>query len=305
MQNTPKNKLDGWLVIDKPIGMGSTTVVTKLKHYLHPAKIGHAGTLDPLATGVLPIALGQATKLIPFVMDGAKEYEFEVAWGSETTTDDLGGAVIQSSDKRPSAADIQKILPGFHGDILQTPPAYSALKINGKRAYDLARAGQDVPLKPRIVAVAELRIVSHAADKTTFFVRCGKGTYVRSLAHDMGRALGCYGVVSALRRTRCGPFRISDAISLDFFEKTKYNADALPMHPIATALDDILVLAVNEEQARRLKQGQRIPLAEFEHTLPQVEQDAVLQATCGGRLIALIKNKDGVIHPYRVLASDD
>lgn len=297
--------IDGWLAIDKPRGMGSTDVVTRLKHVLHPRKIGHAGTLDPLATGVLPIALGQATKMIPFVMDGEKEYAFDVMWGRETTTDDLGGAVVQTSDKRPTAAEIEKILPAFIGDIRQTPPAYSAVKVAGRRAYDLARAGAEIVLAPRIVRVRSLTMTAHTAERTSFALVCGKGTYVRSIAHDLGRALGCFGVVSSLRRTWCGPFREADTISLDFFEKSAYNADALRVLPMTTALDDILVLAVDAAQAKRLKQGQRLPLAELNQTLPQVEQDAVLQAKCGMRLVALVKIKDGVVHPYRVVASDE
>ncbi|MDD3669457.1 MAG: tRNA pseudouridine(55) synthase TruB [Alphaproteobacteria bacterium] len=300
-----KNTIDGWLAIDKPAGIGSTDVVTKLKHVLRPAKIGHAGTLDPLATGVLPIALGQATKLIPFVMDGAKEYAFEITWGRETTTDDLGGAVVQTSDKRPTPREIESALPAFTGTIAQVPPAYSAIKVDGRRAYDLARAGEAVVLNPRPVVVHELRLVSADRDAARFFIRCGKGTYVRAVAHDLGRALGCFGVVSSLRRTRCGPFREADTISLDFFEESGYNAGALRVLPLTTALDDILVLAVGEEQAKRLKQGQRIPLAELEHPPTQVENDAVLQAKCGMRLVALVKCKDGVVHPYRVVASDE
>ena len=295
------NKIDGWLIIDKPYEMGSTTVVNRLKRVLHPSKIGHAGTLDPLATGVLPIALGQATKTIPYVMDGDKIYQFEVSWGKETSTDDKEGEVVFESDKRPTLDEIESVLPFFQGEILQTPPIYSAIKINGQRSYDLARKGESVELKPRAVIIKKLRVLTHSSDKTLFEVCCSKGTYVRSLGHDLGRKLGCFGYITLLRRTKCGPFTLNHSILLENFEKEEYNIKDLSLIPILTALDDILVLAVDEEEAKMLWQGKSI---EFRFNESVVAGD-VIALQISQQIVALAKYEDGFLKPFRVFPNEN
>jgi len=298
MSTNTKNNLNGFLVIDKPYDMGSTQVVSKLKWALSPQKIGHAGTLDPLATGVLPIALGQATKLIPFVMDGTKVYEFQVTWGKQTDTDDLAGQPFQTTDRRPSTAEIQAILPQFIGTIEQLPPAYSALKINGQRAYDLARSGQEVALKPRPVQVDSLTLLQATTDTADFRVVCGKGTYVRSLGRDMGQKLGCLGYITRLRRLACGPFRIEDAIPLDDFADKNPPVFLLPMD---SALGQLPALALPTELATRLRQGQRLPLRDILPFLDiNLTDDMVLRLYSGRQFIGLVRYAKGVIHPYRV-----
>lgn len=298
------NNLNGWLIIDKPYEMGSTTVVSQLKRILHPSKIGHAGTLDPLATGVLPIALGQATKTIPYVMDGKKTYQFEVTWGVETATDDKEGDIIATSDKRPTLAEIESVLPKFRGTIEQTPPIYSALKVNGKRAYELARAGQEVVLKPRPITIDSFKILEHTPQKTLFEVECSKGTYIRSLGHDLGRHLGCFGHITILRRTKCGPFLLNHSILLENFEKEGYDVSALPLIPLLTALDDILVLAVEKEQAQALIQGKALNASVFKNQLQAVYDGCVLTAQHQNQLIALVKYENGFLKPFRVFAQN-
>jgi tRNA pseudouridine55 synthase len=206
--------VSGWVIFDKPVGMGSTEAVAKLRWLFNAEKAGHAGTLDPLASGMLPIALGEATKTVPYVVDGGKTYRFTVTWGAETTTDDLEGPVTQTSDLRPSRDVIEALLPKYIGDISQVPPQFSAIKVDGKRAYDLARSGQDVKLEARIVVIEDIRIVDHSGDATTFDVDCGKGTYVRSLARDFGRDLACFGHVSVLRRIDVYPYSDADLVTL-------------------------------------------------------------------------------------------
>ncbi len=300
----PKNKLNGWLIIDKPYDMGSTDVVRILKRLFHPEKIGHAGTLDPKATGVLPIAFGQATKTIPYVMDGSKTYQFTVDWGKETTTDDLAGEITQTSDKRPTQTEIEAVLPDFVGDIMQTPPTYSAIKINGKRAYDLARQGETIDMKSRTVHVDSLQILEYTPEKTTFEVRCGKGTYVRSIGRDIGRKLGCLGTISFLRRTKCGPFSLDHTILLDFLKKNGYTAETLDLIPVLTALDDILVLAVADKQADDLVHGRALPKNAFPETASAIE-GSVFTAKYGDTLVALVKCELGQIKPFRVFAEAD
>ena len=201
-----RNDVHGWVVLDKPASMTSTHVVCRLKRMFNAKKAGHAGTLDPLATGVLPVAFGEATKTVPFVQDGEKVYRFTVRWGVETDTDDSDGKIAAQSDARPAAAGILALLPRFTGTIQQQPPSYSAIKINGERAYDLARGGQAPELSPRPVTIRALDLINALPEEAVFEARCGKGTYVRAIARDLGRSLGCYGHVSALRRTRVGPF---------------------------------------------------------------------------------------------------
>lgn len=313
-----QNDLNGWLIIDKPYDMGSTNVVSKLKWLLKPKKIGHAGTLDPLATGVLPIALGKATKTIPFVMDGKKTYRFIVKWGAQTSTDDAEGEITNRSDIRPTVAQIKAILPNFIGDIMQTPPAYSALKIDGVRAYKLARKGDIPEMKPRPVHIDDLRIVpmdlsccqtgdmyfqgDTPQQETMFEVDCGKGTYVRSLGREMGQMLGCFGHITMLRRIKCGPFLESDTILLANLEKNDYNTNALSIIPVDTALGDISVLAVNEVQMKRLMNGQTISCKEFDaELLKEFTPDTVIGLQFENHIMALAKIERGGIKPFRIL----
>ena len=203
-------EVNGWIILDKPVGLTSTQAVSKLKRLFNAKKAGHAGTLDPLASGVLPVAFGEATKTVPFVQDGEKAYRFTVLWGAETDTDDAEGKVTQTSEARPDGAAIEALLPHFTGEIMQRPPAFSAIKVNGERAYDLARDGEIVDLAPRPITIHALRLVACEPDCAVLEAECGKGTYVRAIARDLGRALGCFGHVIALRRTRVGPFFEAD-----------------------------------------------------------------------------------------------
>ncbi len=269
-------ELNGWINLDKPLGISSAHAVAKVKWLLtshlrgearrgaelaqseqvspHPGplpkgegrkiKIGHAGTLDPLASGILPLALGKATKSVEQMMGCEKAYIFTVTWGQERATDDAAGDVIAESAASPSRADIEKILPQFIGEILQVPPNFSAIKLDGKRAYDMARKGQVVEIKPRNVIVKSLEITSLTTDNrqltTTFLCHCGRGTYIRSLARDMGRILGCYGYVSALRRTKVGKFTENNAISLEILENMVHKGSLDFLQPVEFVLDDIL-----------------------------------------------------------------
>jgi tRNA pseudouridine55 synthase len=292
----------GWLILDKPSGMTSTSAVNKLKWLFDAQKAGHAGTLDPLATGVLPIAFGEATKTMPFVMDGDKAYRFLVRWGSETNTDDAEGEGVATSDKRPSRAEIEALLPDFTGEIEQVPPAFSAVKIDGERAYKLAREGEDVEIEPRRVQIDELFIVDMPdADHTRFETRCGTGTYVRALARDLGRRLGCYGHIAELRRTRVGSFGEAMSISLDKLEQLGHSPagrEALlaELLPVATALDDIPALAVDRNDAFRLKRGQSVLLRG--HDAPIIK--GPVYATLQGSLVAIGEIRRGELRPVRV-----
>lgn len=269
----------GWVVLDKPLGMSSTQAVGKVRWLFDAQKAGHGGTLDPLATGLLPIALGEATKTVPFAMDGRKKYQFEVTWGAERSTDDLEGKIVSESKLRPSQIEIESILSRFTGQISQLPPAYSALKIDGQRAYDLARAGEEVNLAPRLIEIEALRLIGRPdSDRSLFEVDCGKGTYVRSLARDMGRLLGCLGHVSMLRRLRVGGFLPAHMISLEKLEELRHKPAGLTAEngallPIETVLDGIPALALNAEQVRRLRQGQVVLLSD---TKTPANSDAVL-----------------------------
>lgn len=253
--------LSGWIILDKPHGLGSTQAVAAVKRALREGgyaktKIGHGGTLDPLATGILPIALGEATKLAGRMLDSDKTYAFTIAFGTETDTLDLEGRRVSSSDVRPSGADLAAVLPRFTGPISQVPPAYSALKVDGKRAYDLARAGEEVALKPRDVTIHGLEIESMAQDAATLVAHVSKGTYIRSLARDIAHALGTVGHVTMLRRLKAGPFTGKHAISLDILgEKAKARALEDILLPLRTALVDIPALALSPEQARLIGHG--------------------------------------------------
>ena len=296
-----KNDLNGFLVIDKTYNIGSTDVVNRLKHILHPYKIGHAGTLDPLATGVLPIALGYATKFIPFIMDGKKSYEFTVRWGQETASDDLGSEVVFTSEKRPTQEEIEKCIPKFIGDILQTPPTYSAIKINGQRAYDIARSGADVQLEPRKIHIDSLSISNHTKNETTFCVECGKGTYVRTIAHDLGRMLGCYGVVTHLRRCKCGPFALTDALDFEKLKESSFQQiqqNILPLEKI-TSLFQTITLPQN--LSTRLLQGQRLNVETIQPYLSNPVQDKeILCLFCESTLLGLLQINHHTVQPYRI-----
>lgn len=256
----------GWVVLDKPLGMSSTQAVGKVRWLFNAQKAGHGGTLDPLATGLLPIALGEATKTVPFAMDGRKVYQFEVSWGAERSTDDLEGTIVAESLLQPTVNDIESILREFTGSISQLPPAFSALKVDGQRAYDLARAGEVVELQSRTVEIESLKLLEmREGNRSLFEVACGKGTYVRSLARDMGRRLGCLGHVSLLRRLRVGGFGPEHMISLEKLEELRHKPAGLTAEngallPVETVLDGIPALALTMEQARRLSQGQTVLL---------------------------------------------
>ncbi len=249
----------GWLVLDKPVGMTSTKALAIARRLLNASKAGHAGTLDPLAGGVLPLAFGEATKTVPYLVDGRKAYRFTVRWGAETSTDDAEGPVTRESSVRPTAEQIVRALPQFVGEIMQVPPAFSAIKVDGERAYDLARDGEVVELQPRLTHIHRVELVEAGADSAVFEMGCGKGTYVRAFARDLGRALGCLGHVIALTRLAVGPFGLKDAISLETLEKSATDPSAKRLlMPLATALDDIPGLAVTDQEAAQLRLGQAI-----------------------------------------------
>ena len=293
------NPVHGWLVLDKPAGMTSTQAVGAVRRAFAARKAGHAGTLDPLATGILPIALGEATKTVPYAVDGQKEYRFTVRWGVGTNTDDAEGRTVATSDARPERAAIEALLPSFTGEILQTPPAFSAVKVAGERAYDLARAGEAVELEARPVQIDSLTLLDcPAPDTAVLAARCGKGTYVRALARDMGRALGCYGHVCALRRTRVAAFTEADAVTMDQLtaaaEADEGALQAL-LRPVEAALADLAVLRVSREETVRLLRGQSILVRG--HDLPP---PGPAYATCKGHLVALGLIEKGELRPTRV-----
>ena len=256
--------LHGWIILDKPVGLGSTQAVSAVKRLLKQAgepktKVGHGGTLDPLASGVLPIALGEATKLAGRMLNATKAYDFTIRFGEETDTLDGEGEVIETSDHRPTLSEVEAVLPRFTGAIEQVPPAYSALKIDGKAAYQRSRAGEQLEMKPRMVTVHELRLVESSADQATLSATVSKGTYIRSLARDIARALGTVGHVTMLRRTRAGPFDLDQAISLDFLsEAAKSRQFDGAVLPLTAALDDIPALPVTPGQAQLLRHGQTL-----------------------------------------------
>lgn len=249
----------GWLVLDKPLGMTSTKALAIARRLLNASKAGHAGTLDPLANGVLPLAFGEATKTVPFLVDARKAYRFTVQWGAETSTDDSEGPVTRESASRPTTEEIVRALSQFVGQIMQVPPAFSAIKVDGERAYDLARGGEVVELAARLTHIHRVELVEEAADSAVFEMSCGKGTYVRAFARDLGRALGCLGHVIALTRLSVGPFDLKAAISLENLEKSGTDGAAKRLlMPLATALDDIPGLAVTDQEASSLRLGQAI-----------------------------------------------
>jgi len=297
--------INGWLVLDKPAGVTSTYAVGSVRRAFNARKAGHAGTLDPAATGVLPIAFGEATKTVPYAVDGEKCYRFSVRWGAETDTDDAQGRIVRSSGLRSDASEISALLHQFTGRLLQTPPAYSAVKIAGKRAYDLARGGAAVELEPRPVEIYALRLLeSSDADTAVFEARCGKGTYVRALARDMGRALGCLGHLIALRRTRVAGFDESLAIPLARLEEALEQSEAALSRlllPVEAALNDFAVLNVGQADAARLLNGQ--PILIRGRDAPY--QPGPTYALCRGNLVALGEIEQGELHPIRVFNLGD
>ncbi len=311
--------ISGWVVLDKPVGMGSTEAVSKIKWLFQAEKAGHAGTLDPLASGMLPIALGEATKTVPYVQDGAKIYRFTVAWGQERSTDDLEGSVTNSSDKRPADVEVRALLPKYTGVIMQTPPQFSAIKISGERAYDLARGGETVDIPAREIEIGRLDIVEHAADHTIFEVECGKGTYVRSLARDMGRDLGCFGHIAELRRVEVEPFTQEDFVTVAELEAARFgeqpeaedgeDADAgdLPIDfgaidallvDTAAALDCLPQIAISDEAATKIRLGN--PVIIRGRDAPVEAEEAC--ATARGKLVAIGAIEQGMFKPKRVFA---
>ena len=283
-------------MIDKPYDMGSTKVVAVLKRFLHPIKIGHAGTLDPLATGVLPVALGKATRLIPYIMNGKKTYQFTIKWGVETDSDDLGGKEIATNDKRPTATEINDIIPKFIGNIEQTPNVFSAIKVDGKRAYDLARSGQPVVITPRQITIYDLRSLDASSENATFEVICSKGTYVRTLAHDIAHALETVGVVTMLRRTACDPFDIGQTISLDDIKNEKITADTLPLIPMESVVKNLPTLELSATEIKRLSQGQRLSVFKLETSNSNI-LDGTYCIKTNNKIAGLVKKDENVIHP--------
>ncbi len=296
------NPINGWVVLDKPIGMTSTQAVGKVRWLFQAQKAGHAGTLDPLATGILPIALGEATKTVPYAVDGQKAYRFTVKWGAETDTDDAEGQIVERSDLRPTRAAIEGLLPSFLGEILQTPPAFSAIKIDGQRAYDLARQGETVKLEARPVQIDRLELVEMpASDTSVFEAECGRGTYVRAIARDIGRTLGCLGHVTALRRTRVGPFEEAQSVTIDELEEAAKLDDGgveikSLLRPVESALADLLEVNVSQSDAARLARGQPVLLRGRDAPVMSGEAFALSKGT----LIALCEIERGELRPLRV-----
>ena len=291
----------GWLVLDKPQGMTSTKAVTRVRRLYQAEKAGHAGTLDPLATGVLPIALGEATKTVPFAVEGTKEYRFTIRFGAETDTDDAEGKAVARSEHRPTRAQIEAVLPNFTGEIEQMPPRYSAVRVDGARAYDLARDEEDFALQPRTVSVDRLVLVAHPdQDHCVLEARCGKGTYVRALARDLGRALGTCGHVEALRRTRVGAFGEERAVPLAALEALAESGghDALlgALEPVETPLGDIPALSLSGSDADRLRRGQAVFLRGRDAPI----LEGTVYATSRGRLVALGEVSRGELKPRRI-----
>ncbi len=283
----------GWIIVDKPEGITSAHVVAKIKRLFNVKKAGHGGTLDPLASGVLPIALGEATKTLAYVLEGQKAYRFEVKWGEARSTEDREGEITATSSHRPSRQDIEQILPLFRGEIEQIPPIYSALKVNGKRAYALAREGKDVVLAPRHLTINSLELLDVFSESAVFEVVCSKGTYVRSLARDLALKLGTYGHLISLRRLMAGSFHEKDAILLDSLLEIGHNTELVKyVLPLQDALADILALEVEDKEARLLRQGQSI-------SLPHRGEEVVL-IMCEGVPQALARAGEGVVKPLRV-----
>ncbi|WP_409019464.1 tRNA pseudouridine(55) synthase TruB [Brevundimonas vesicularis] len=297
--------VNGWVCLDKPYEMGSTEAVTKVRRLFNAQKAGHAGTLDPLASGILPIALGEATKTVPFMMEAQKVYRFTIHWGISTDSIDREGEIIGRSDVRPSVDQVKAVLPEFIGDIEQVPPQFSAIRVNGERAYDLARDGAEFELEARKVTIHEAAVTDAPdADHVEITMRTGKGVYVRSLARDLAARLGAEGHVSALRREAVGPFSVENAVTLDFLLDLAHKGDALEgLLPVSTALDDIPELAVTDQDAFSLRQGRPIVLLprQVETLKSQLPAGSrTVSAYLGQTLVALCSLRAGRLEPDRV-----
>lgn len=310
MRRRTGRPVHGWLLLDKPAGWTSTQALSRVRTLLRAEKAGHGGTLDPLATGVLPIALGEATKLISFVIDSGKVYRFRVRWGEARDTDDQDGAVTATSSHRPTEEDILAALPGFVGAIEQVPPKYSAIKVDGERAYDLAREGEEVELASRVVQIESFELVGMPdSDHADFEVACGKGAYMRSLGRDLALRLGTLGHIAVLRRLKVGPFGIRDTISLDALTAAAHTPDVDDVvRPIETVLADIPALALSDAEAHRLKHGQSVALLQKQDrdrlelvVRHMSEGDGTVLATAGNRPVALVRVDGAEIKPVRVL----
>ena len=290
--------ISGWLVVDKPAGVGSTAVVNKVRWAFEAAKAGHAGTLDPAATGILAVALGEATKTVPYVTDALKAYDFTVRFGTETETDDAEGAVVGTSELRPSDAAVEAALGAFRGAIRQVPPAYSAVKVEGERAYDLSRAGEAVTLEARDLWVEELTLAGRAdPNRAVLHMVCGKGGYVRAVARDLGRALGCLGHVESLRRVWSGPFELSDAVSLEEVDRLARTPELdARLLPLEAGLGELPELRCTAEAAARLRNGNP------GQVLTGAEYGEICWASEGGRAVAVGVYRAGELHPARVFA---
>lgn len=299
MRHKKGQDINGWLVVDKPEGVGSTPVVNLTRRLFDAKKNGHTGTLDPFASGVLPIAFGEATKLISYVTDGDKEYEFVLKFGATTDTLDLTGKIVKEGGRQPSEEDILRVLPEFYGEIKQVPPAYSAIKINGERAYDLARKGEQVEMPERIVKIYDLQFLGKVSEsEAKFRVSCSKGTYVRTLGADLAEKLGTCGYLTALRRTKCGKFRVDDTILLENLKNLEYVDERKKyLLPLLTCLCDITVIAVKEEDAAKLKQGQGISPKSYE-VAKLMGQEAV--AVLDNKPVAMVRIDERKISPVRV-----
>jgi len=295
----------GWLVVDKPGGITSNDVVTRLRRLTGAAKVGHAGTLDPLATGILPLAFGEATKTVAHVMEGLKVYRFTVRWGEARNTDDADGEVTATSAVRPGRAEIEAVLPRFSGEIMQVPPVFSAVKVAGRRAYALARADEPPELKARSGWVEEIRLLRIVdRDHAEFEVVSGKGVYMRSLARDLAAALGTVGHIAKLRRLAVGPFREEDAIPLEKLDALGHSSAAFErLLPVETALDDIPALALTESEAARIRRGQPVAVLRTKdrETITSLDDGSMLCAMAGGKLIALTRLEGRQIHPVRLI----
>ena len=299
----------GWVVLDKPSGITSTQAVAQVRRIFNAQKAGHAGTLDPLATGILAIALGEATKTVPYVQDAAKIYRFTATWGEGRDSDDAEGKVTGTSDVRPTRAAIEAMLPRFTGTLTQIPPAYSAIKVAGERAYDLAREGAEVNLEARQVQVHEARLIEAGTDRAVFEILCGKGTYVRSWVRDLAWALGTLGYVSQLRRTRIGSFQEKDAVGLETLTPFMHSPAAFAyLKPLSTALDGIPALAVTGSDTVRLRSGNPILIRAnlFARMKDGFADDGGLQGQTvflkdeTDAPVALAEIADGELRPFRV-----
>jgi tRNA pseudouridine55 synthase len=292
-KKTPRVIVNGWIALDKPTGLTSTQAVSRLKRLYNAQKAGHAGTLDPLASGILPVAFGEATKTVPFVQDGEKTYHFTVRWGEETDTDDSQGRIINTSLSRPTQEKIESLLPDFLGAIKQIPPQFSAIKIAGERAYDLAREGEVVELAPRTVQIYSLKLLRASIEEASFSMTCGKGAYVRAIARDLGRRLGCLGHVTALRRTRVGPFTEQAAFTLNEIENENRAASALSS--VEAGLLALPCIIVDRDTAARLRRGGTVILRGRD-----APHEGIVYAACGGVPVAFGEIIEGALAPSRV-----